>query len=132
MSEKRYDIVNETCNRLVQLLCLVGVKLEYFKYFIKDTKENKYLTVSDTIDLLNEQQATNDYHEESNSRLQIQLGEILRLVDEQQATIEQLKQSQDVKEFSALFNQSIALQREIKELKEENEQLKKRIIIVQK
>ena len=132
MSEKRYDIVNETCNRLVQLLCLVGVKLEYFKYFIKDTKENKYLTVSDTIDLLNEQQATNDYLEESNSRLQIQLGEILRLVDEQQATIEQLKQSQDVKEFSALFNQSIALQREIKELKEENEQLKKRIIFVQK
>ena len=54
MIEKRYDIVNETCNRLIQLLCLVGVKLEYFKYFIKDTKENKYLTISDTIDLLNE------------------------------------------------------------------------------
>ena len=34
-----------------------------------------------------EQQATNDYLEESNSRLQIQLGETLRLVDEQQATI---------------------------------------------
>lgn len=54
MIEKRYDIVNETCKRLIQLLYLVGVKLEYFKYFIKDTKENKYLTISDTIDLLNE------------------------------------------------------------------------------
>ena len=46
-------------------------------------------------------------------------------IDEQQATIEQLRQSQDVKEFSALFNQSIALQREIKDLKEENEKLTK-------
>ena len=63
MIEKRYDIVNETCNRLIQILCLVGVKLEYFKYFIKDTKENKYLTISDTIDLLNEQQTIIDKQE---------------------------------------------------------------------
>ena len=50
--------------------------------------------------------------------------QVVDLLNEQQATIEQLKQSQDVKEFSALFNQSIALQREIKDLKEENEQLR--------
>ena len=48
-------------------------------------------------------------------------GDVCILLNEQQATIEQLRQSQDVKEFSALFNQSIALQREIKDLKEENE-----------
>ena len=52
------------------------------------------------------------------------IQEVVDLLNEQQATIEQLRQSQDVKEFSALFNQSIALQREIKDLKEENEQLR--------
>ena len=53
--------------------------------------------------------------------------EIVDLLNEQQATIEQLSQSQDVKEFSALFNQSIALQREIKDLKEENEELRQQL-----
>ena len=48
-------------------------------------------------------------------------------LNEQQATIKQLRQSQDVKEFSALFNQSIALQREIKDLKEENEKLRQQL-----
>ena len=49
------------------------------------------LSDDDVVVLLNEQQATNDYLEESNSRLQVQLGETLRLVDEQQATINELK-----------------------------------------
>ena len=53
------------------------------------------LTAREVVDLLNEQQATNDYLEESNSRLQIQLGETLRLVDEQQATIEILTKRRD-------------------------------------
>ena len=52
---------------------------------------------------------------------------LIRLLNEQQATIEQLQKSKDVKEFSALFNQSIALKREIKDLKEENEQLKNKL-----
>ena len=46
------------------------------------------ISTKECVNKLNEQQATNDYLEESNSRLQIQLGETLRLVDEQQATIE--------------------------------------------
>ena len=49
---------------------------------------------------------------------------VLKMLNEQQSTINELQQSQDVKEFSALFNQSIALQREIKDLKEENEKLR--------
>ena len=69
--------------------------------------------------------------EEFNEKFDVNECEGRRLVcdklNEQQATIEQLRQSQDVKEFSALFNQSIALQREIKDLKEENEQLKNKL-----
>ena len=53
--------------------------------------------------------------------------DVVDLLNEQQATIEQLQKSKDVKEFSALFNQSIALKREIKDLKEENEQLKNKL-----
>lgn len=49
------------------------------------------LTPSETAKLLNEQQSTNDYLEESNSRLQVQLGETLRLVDEQQSIIRKLQ-----------------------------------------
>ena len=45
----------------------------------------------EVVPILNEQQATNDYLEEANSRLQMQLGETLRLVDEQQVTISALK-----------------------------------------
>ena len=53
--------------------------------------------------------------------------EVVDKLNQQQATIEQLQKSKDVKEFSALFNQSIALKREIKDLKEENEKLQKQV-----
>ena len=39
--------------------------------------------------------------------------EVVELLNEQQATIEQLKQSQDVKEFSALFRQNLGLKKRL-------------------
>ncbi len=82
------------------------------------------LTIFKVVDLLNEQQATNDYLEEANSRLQVQLGETLRLVDEQQATIN--KQERKIRKCEAevgrQLKQIIELQDELKE-KEEDEQL---------
>lgn len=100
MIEKRYDTVNETCNRLIQLLCLVGVKLEYFKYFVKDTKENKYLTISDTIDLLNELSEEKEYFER--------------------------KKEYFLSKWSIANAENIQLKQENRELKKENEQLKQK------
>ena len=69
---------------------------ELYCYVIQDNK--KRLTDKQVVDLLNEQQATNDYVEESNSRLQVQLGETLRLVDKLKEENEQLRQQLKEKE----------------------------------
>lgn len=68
-----------------------------FDVSIYDSETEEYISVSDRgleeiAKRMNEQQATNDYLEEANSRLQIQLGKTLRLVDEQQTTISALKE----------------------------------------
>ena len=111
MIEKKYDIVNETCNRLTQLLCLAGVKLEYFKYFIKDTKENKCLTISDTIDLLNELSEEKEYFERKKEHF---------LSKWSIAHAENIKLKQENKEFK----------KENDRLKEDNEQLKQKLEIL--
>ena len=98
MAEKKYDIVNETCNRLTQLLCLVGVKLEYFKYFIKDTKENKYFTTPDIVDLLNELSEEKEYFER--------------------------KKEYFLSKWSVAHAENIQLRQENRELKKENDGLK--------
>ena len=100
-----------------------------------DTEKNKRLEIEDIVGVLNEQQSDLNYLARFIGEFKVdEFKEKLRTlrtledkVGEQQATIEQLRQSQDVKEFSALFNQSIALQREIKDLKEENEQLRQKL-----
>ena len=73
MSEKRFTLSNFASPSQLSDVCDGGGKM----------------LNSEVVDCLNEQQATNDYLEETNSRLQVQLGKTLRLVDEQQATIEQ-------------------------------------------
>ena len=55
------------------------------------------------------------------------LNDVVELLNDLHQENQSLKESQDVKEFSALFNQTIALKREIKDLKEENEQLRQQL-----
>ena len=109
---------------------------------VRDETGREY-NLHETITILNEQQDTNDYLEESNSRLQVQLGETLRLVDEQQATIRKL---QDLcgksdgenaklrienkmleKEVNLLKPTNIEQYEQIQKLQEENEQLRKEL-----
>ena len=109
---------------------------------VRDETGREY-NLHETITILNEQQDTNDYLEESNSRLQVQLGETLRLVDEQQATIRKL---QDLcgksdgenaklrienkmleKEVNLLKPTNIEQYEQIQKLQEENEHLRKEL-----
>ena len=108
-------------------------------FFVWDNEKEERMTALNVTKKLNEQQATNDYLEESNSRLQIQLGETLRLVDEQQATIRRLQDlcgesdGENAKlrienkrlcdEIKLLKPTHIEQYEQIQKLQEENEQL---------
>ena len=89
MSEKRFIVesvmITYDCNEDKRIVKVITDKEELYSY------DDLY----EISGLLNEQQATNDYLEESNSRLQVQLGETLRLVDEQQATINRLEEENE-------------------------------------
>ena len=68
-------------------------------YYMRVINDENYVkgdggeyTIETVVDKLNEQQATITYLEEANPRLQKQLGKTLRLVDEQQATINRLQE----------------------------------------
>ena len=80
------------------------------------------------VNFIDEETGEEIYHKvliDNSNGNEIGFDDMAGLLNEQQSTIEQLQKSKDVKEFSALFNQSIALKREIKDLKKENEKLTK-------
>ena len=132
MSEKRFNCV------LGNGYHIINDNVDNMTYFLQEKNDVVKLVV-----VLNEQQATIEAKDKEIAELDQQcadfLGDKIKALEEfeectdklkakigeQQATIEQLQKSEDVKEFSALFNQSIALKREIKDLKEENDKLTK-------
>lgn len=78
-----------------------GSDIDYEQEIFYDN--HKPIGFVEVVGLLNEQQSTNDYLEESNSRLQVQLGETLRLFDKLKEENEQLK-NDDLLFFQQVFN----------------------------
>ena len=115
-----------------ELECKKKYLYEYSMFWECNDGSKCQILEEDVCENLNEQQATNDYLEESNSRLQIQLGKTLRLVDKLKEENEQLRKEVESSESisNATSNYNAFLESKITTLEKENEQLQKKLMIV--
>ena len=115
-----------------ELECKKKYLYEYSMFWECNDGSKCQILEEDGCENLNEQQATNDYLEESNSRLQIQLGKTLRLVDKLKEENEQLRKEVESSESisNATSNYNAFLESKITTLEKENEQLQKKLMIV--